>query len=353
VRALVDATPLLGARTGVGQFTAHLLDALRARPGLDVRTYSISWRGGTVRLPARALNELWRRADVALPLLGLRADVVHGTNFVVPPTRRAARVVTVHDLTVLRFPAMVTPATRAYPDLIRRAVQSGAWVHTPSAFVAAEVVEVFGADPARVRSIHHGVAVDGVDDAAPAYNFPYVLALGTIEPRKDLPSLVRAFGDLAALNADVRLVVAGPDGWGVQDLETAVLALPDRFRARVVRRPWVDPAERARLLAGASVFAYPSLYEGFGLPPLEAMAAGVPVVTTTAGAIPEAVGDGALLVEPGDADALAEGIAEVLGDDERRAGLVERGHKRAAELRWDDTAAAIEALYRDAVSCGS
>ncbi|HEV7886563.1 MAG TPA: glycosyltransferase, partial [Acidimicrobiales bacterium] len=175
MRVLVDATPLLGARTGVGQFTAHALDALRARPGLDVDTFSISWRAGTVRLPARLLHGLWRRAD--WPTVTGPADVVHGTNFVVPPTRGSARVATVHDLTALRFPELVTPATRAYPALIRRAVRAGAWIHTPSAFVAAEVVEAFGADPARVRAVPHGVA-PWVEPAEPAFDFPYVLAVG-------------------------------------------------------------------------------------------------------------------------------------------------------------------------------
>lgn len=347
MQVLVDATPLLGARTGVGEFTARLLDALRLQPGLDVVAYSISLHGGTIRLPARLLNEVWRRVDWPRLVHANAHDVVHGTNFVVPPTR-AARVVTVHDLTVLRFPALVTPATRAYPDLIRRAVRGGAWVHTPSAFVAAEVVAEFNVAPGRVRPIHHGVVAP--DPAPPAYDFPYVLALGTIEPRKDMPSLVKAFDALAPAHPDLRLVIAGPDGWGTDALNQAVDHAA--ARGRIIRVGYVDDQAKARLLAGATLFAYPSLYEGFGLPPVEAMAAGVPVVTTRAGGVPEAVGDGAVLVEPGDHEALAEAMAEVLADDSLRAQLIERGRKRVTELRWDDTAAAMAALYRDA-ACAS
>jgi glycosyltransferase involved in cell wall biosynthesis len=348
MRALVDATPLLGARTGVGQFVAHLLPALAARPSLTVDTYSISWRAGSVRIPARALHQLWRRVDWPPLPSGRRADVVHGTNYIVPPSRRAARVVTVHDLTAIRFPELVTAATRAYPDLIRRAVQRGAWVHTPSAFVAAEVVDVFNADPARVRAIGHGVVPASALAAAPPkpYDFPYVLALGTVEPRKDLPGLVRAFDALASSHPGLRLVVAGPDGWGVEAFNAAVenSSAPNR----IVRLGYVDPARRDALLAGATVFAFPSVYEGFGLPPLEAMAAGVPVVATSAGAIPEVVGDAALLVAPGDHEALAEAIAEVLTDDARRADLIARGSTRAGQLRWEHTAESMHALYAEA-----
>jgi glycosyltransferase involved in cell wall biosynthesis len=156
--------------------------------------------------------------------------------------------------------------------------------------------------------------------------------------------LVRAFDAVAADDADLRLVVAGPDGWGV-DAFTAALAQA-HHRDRVVRLGWVTDEVRADLLAGATAFAFPSVYEGFGLPPLEAMAAGVPVITTRAGALPETVGDAAVLVEPGDLDALAEAIALVTSDDARRAELVEAGRARAALFSWDETAASMVRLYR-------
>jgi glycosyltransferase involved in cell wall biosynthesis len=342
LRVALDATPLLGARTGVGTFVAGLLDALQARPAeVDVRTYQLTLRARPP-VPARLLHQLWLRVDWP------RAKgLVHGTNFVVPPSKTGA-VVTVHDLTTLRFPELATAATRPFPALVRRAMKRGAWVHTPSAFVAAEVVDLLGADPARVRAIPHGLAPVGSDAGTRPYPFPYVLALGTIEPRKDLPTLVRAFDALAATHTDLRLVVAGPPGWGAQAFDEACRRA--KAMGRIVRLGWVDDAQRARLLAHAAVFAYPSLYEGFGLPPLEAMAAGVPVVATTAGALPEVLGDAAVLVPPQDAPALAEALAEALTDDQRRADLIERGHRQAAARRWDDTAAAMVELYRDATA---
>jgi glycosyltransferase involved in cell wall biosynthesis len=173
-----------------------------------------------------------------------------------------------------------------------------------------------------------------------------VLALGTVEPRKDVATLVRAFDHVADRHRDVSLVVAGRAGWGMERFEAAVAASP--WRDRLVRLGYVSEAHRSCLLRGATLFVFPSVYEGFGFPPLEAMAAGVPVVTTTAGALPEVVGDGAELVEPGDADALAAAIDRLLVDDGARADLVARGHQRITAFSWKECAAGLAALYRDA-----
>jgi alpha-1,3-rhamnosyl/mannosyltransferase len=174
----------------------------------------------------------------------------------------------------------------------------------------------------------------------------YVLALGTVEPRKDLPSLLAAFDAAAARLPDVRLVVAGPDGWGQPAFDDALARTV--HRDRVVRVGWVEDPVRAALLSGAWAYAYPSLYEGFGFPPLEAMAVGVPVVATTAGALPEVLGDAARLVPPGDTDALAEALV-ALDDDAERAALVERGRRRVGRFSWDACADGLTALYRRAV----
>lgn len=373
MRVALDATPLLGTRTGVATFCLGALSGLGARPDLSVRAYAVSWRrrGGIVGqlpegvepvgrpMPARPLHAAWARIDLppAEWLLG-PMDVVHGTNFVVPPTRRAARVVTVHDLTALRFPQMCEPASLAFPAQVRRAVAGGAWVHTPSEWVAAEVVELLGVDPGRVRAVHHGAGglgwarVGGTAGQIPEEFGPgvgrYLLALGTVEPRKDLVSLVAAFDQVAGERPELGLVIAGSDGWGAAGLDDAVAA--SAFRGRVRRLGYVNQARRDQLLAGAAVFVYPSVYEGFGLPPLEAMSRGTPVVATKAGALVEVLGDGADLVGVGEPVELAGAVARLLDDPSAAARLVERGRRRAAEFSWERCSDGLVGLYRDALA---
>jgi glycosyltransferase involved in cell wall biosynthesis len=367
LRVAVDATPLLGHPTGVGAFCAGLLGGLAARPGIDVSGFAVSWRRrhGIAALlpagvppvgramPARPLQRAWSRCDFPpLEWFTGPCDVVHGTNFVAPPARRAARVITVHDLTTVRYPELCDAPTLAYPRLIRRALARGAFIHTPSAFVAAEVIEAFGADAERVRAVHSGVPpLPAGDPAAAGRYLPpgasrYVLAVGTAEPRKDLPGLVRAFDELAAGRADVALVLAGPDGWGSAALGAAIDA--SAHRDRIVRTGWLDDAALAGLLRGAAVLAYPSVYEGFGFPPLQAMAAGVPVVASRAGALPEVLGDAAAFVPVGDPTALAGALAVVLDDDAARAAAVARGAVRVGRFTWARCADGVEAVYRAA-----
>ncbi|HEY1651179.1 MAG TPA: glycosyltransferase family 1 protein [Acidimicrobiales bacterium] len=308
-------------------------------------------------MPARPLHALWARGDrPPVEWFIGPVDVVHGTNFVVPPTRRAAAVVSVHDLTPLHHPELCDGATLAYPGLIRRALRRGAWVHTDSAFVAGEVVEAFGADPGRVRVVNPGVpalpelsddeAAAGVRRVLPAGTGRYCLAVGTAEPRKDLPGLVRAFGDVATHHPDASLVLAGPPGWGADALETAIAASP--VRARIVRTGWVEDRDLAALLRRATVLVFPSLYEGFGFPPLQAMEMGVPVVATRAGSLPEVLGDGACLVDTGDRDGLAAALDECLADETVRQRLVAAGTAWVARFSWASCGDGLERLYRDA-----
>jgi glycosyltransferase involved in cell wall biosynthesis len=364
---------LLGLPTGVGVFCHGVLAALAQRPEVDVRAYAISWRRRRLieaelpdgvaahqrPMPARPLHALWSRGDVP-PLewfIGA-TDVVHGTNFLVPPTRRAAAVASVHDLTPLHYPELCDQATLAYPGLIRRGLARGAWVHVDSAFVRDEVMEAFGADPSRVRVVNPGipdlpVPSDAEAEAVlgrllPAGVRRFCLAIGTAEPRKDLPGLVRSFGGVASRQGDVALVLAGPPGWGEQALDEAVAA--SASRARIVRTGWTAPSDLAVLLARASVLAYPSLYEGFGFPPLQAMRAGVPVVATRAGSLPEVLGNAALLVDAGDHDALAEAIDTCLQDLEVRRRLIAAGTAWSARYSWERCGEGLAALYRDAAA---
>jgi glycosyltransferase involved in cell wall biosynthesis len=363
-----EATPLLGRPTGVGAFCAGALAGLSAIPQVDVSAFAVSWRRrrgiaglvpsgvatGQRAMPARPLHASWKRSGFP-PVewfIGGR-DVVHGSNFVVPPTRRAARVVTVHDLTVVLYPELCDPATLEFPGLIRRAVADGAWVHTPSQFVADQVVAELSVDPERVRAVHHGIPLPPTERGAPPpVRLPdgcsrYVLAVGTIEPRKDYPLLVSAFAPVAAAHPEVALVIVGSDGWGVGRFLAAVESSP--ARSRIVRSGYLGDQALAATLQHASVLAYPSVYEGFGFPPLQAMAVGVPVVATAAGAVPEVVGDGALLVSPGDGEGLAGALSRVLDGGSDIIELVERGRRRSRGFTWNACAEGLAGLYREAV----
>ncbi|HRW36320.1 MAG: glycosyltransferase family 4 protein [Acidimicrobiales bacterium] len=370
VRVGFDATSLLEPLTGVGTVADALLRGLAARSDVEVHAFAVSWRGrgrladavpagATVHgrpLPARLARMAWAHADH--PTVGAlvgRVDVVHGPNFVVPPGGRAAEVVTVHDLTALRFPEMCTPDVLEWPGLLRRALRRGAWVHAVSASVADEVREAFPEAGERVVAVPNGLApplpegpaTDAAAGRALAGAERYVLALGTVEPRKDLPTLVAAFDALAAADASLRLVVAGADGLAADELAAAVAAAA--HGDRVVRRGRVDDHQRAALLRGASVLAYPSRYEGFGLVPLEAMAVGTPVVATRVGAIAEVAGEAALLVPERDRDALADALHAVLHDPLIAERLIDDGTSRAAAFTWDAAVDGVVELYRRAV----
>jgi glycosyltransferase involved in cell wall biosynthesis len=274
-------------------------------------------------------------------------DVVHATNYVAPPARVPV-LLSVYDLTYLHYPALCAGDALRYPQLVRLGLDRGATLHTLSDFVAAEVRDHYRLDADRVVRIGPGLGPPPDGDAARGAELAgagrYVLAVGTVEPRKNFPVLVAAFDQVAAADPDVHLVVAGPDGWGVDAFTTAVDAAHHRDRIR--RLGWVDDRTRDDLLAGATVLAYPSVYEGFGFPPLEAMQAGVPVVASNAGSLPEVLGDAALLPEPGDVDAVAAALARVLADDELRADLVARGSARVGRYRWDDAVPGYVAAYQ-------
>jgi glycosyltransferase involved in cell wall biosynthesis len=366
----VDATPLLDRPTGVGVVTRALLERLAHAPDVHPVAFSVSW-SGRGRLPevvpdgvdttsrpmaARPLRAAWRRAGwPPIELWTGPVDVVHGPNFVVPPARRAARLVTIHDLTAIRYPELCTADVLQWPDLLRRALADGAWVHTVSQAMADEIADAFAVPAERLVVVHNGV--DDVPPAAEglgrrlARHDRYVLALGTLEPRKDIPALVRAFDAVAAADPDLGLVLAGADGWGIEKVNAAIDAAA--HRDRIVRTGWVGGEDRAGLLREAAVLAYPSRYEGFGLPPLEAMSVGVPVVGTAVGALLEVVGDAADLVPLDDDEALAAALTRVLGDEAHRADLVVRGRARAAGYSWYRCADGLLDLYRRLAAGGS
>ena len=250
-----------------------------------------------------------------------------------------------HDVSFEHGPEIRGPVSRAHQRSVRAAIGAGAWVHADSEYVAAEIRDIYRIEPQRVVAVPLGVRPMPTG-THPAPGAPYVLALGSVERRKDLTTLVAAFDALASQDSELRLVHAGPDGNASDDLADAIGRSP--HRDRILRLGWVDDGARSALVEQAAAVAYPSLYEGFGLVPLEAMAAGRPVVTTAVSSIPEVAGDAAVYAPVQDPDGLAEALQRVLTDSSLAADLADRGRARAAAYTWERTAAGLVALYRQA-----
>lgn len=359
-----DGTPLLGSRTGVGWYTHELVGAVAdLAPSDELVVLPISWRAARrpLRLPYRAnvvverkplpARPLWAVWDrVAFPPLEwlVRCDIFHATNYLAPPSSRVPVVVTVHDVGFLHHPDSVTPAVRRMARVLPGVLRRAAGIIAVSAFTAQELVDWLPEVADRVTVVPNGgharpAPVAAAPAAAPSGR-PYVLMLGTLEPRKNVPLALDALDVLRRRGADLRLVLAG----GASPLLDVGALLRERGLSpeEVTVAGYLDDARVAALLAGARALVFPSLYEGFGMPLLEAMEAGVPVVGVRAGATPETVGDAALLVEPGDAEGLAGAMERAAFDEGTRAALVAAGHVRAGQLTWDRAAAATLELYR-------
>lgn len=360
-----DATPLLTPRTGIGNSVADLYAALRPRPDVKLMPFALGLRSPRLRhlappgtrmwpVPTRAALAVWSHVDwPRARRLTRGADVVHATNFVVPPVDVPA-IVTINDVFFARQPDAVTGVVRSFGVVLKRALDAGVWVHTTTEAVGIEVEELMA--PGLRASGRLVVAPWGVpalpEDRTMApeverlvHGRRFILALGTLEPRKNLHRLVAAFGVLAGDDPDLLLVLAGPPGPAEDEIVSAIEALDPAASGRVVRTGRVDETTRAGLLERAAVLAYPSLYEGFGFPPLEAMGMGTPVVAGRSAPIEEVLGGDARLVDPLDVEDIAAGLRETLEGglevEERQAG----GRARANGYTFERTAAILAPAY--------
>ncbi|GAB4200057.1 MAG: glycosyltransferase family 1 protein [Roseiflexaceae bacterium] len=353
----IDASRVaVEARTGTEHYTYELLGALARRDRHN--RYTLYCNRLPARLPplgpnmalrAIPLGRLWTHARLSAELLAHPPDVLFVPAHVVPLgtplARRTHTVVTIHDLGYLHFPEAHTRAQRLYLRL------STVW----SARVAQRVIAISGATrddlvaearvPAsKIRVIHHGVAPHfrPVEDPAALATVqahygiagPYVLYVGTVQPRKNLVRLIEAFAAVAGEAAPTtQLVIAGKRGWLTEAIErrAAELGLAERVRFT----GYVADADLPALISGAQVFALPSLYEGFGMPVLEAMACGTPVLAANSSALPEVAGDAALLADPTSVPAISAALARLLAEPGLRAALRERGLRRAGEFTWE------------------
>ena len=349
----IEASSLLAPRTGVGRFVEILIDALSDLPGhpIELEPYAISVRGRMpagmrrVAYPTRPALVMWGSFNRPRVRAG-RAAVLHGPNYVVPPTRIPS-IVSVHDCWFLRNPEQIRGGVRLYGAALRRRVSEGAVVHVPSLHTGNEVREILNA----TRVVVLPLGAPPVDRGAPVPAFdgiggrPYIVATATREPRKNLARLVQAFGAIAERHPDLALVLVGAEGPDQPAIDAAIRMLPAGGDRRVVILPYVDNRERDGLVRGARALAFPSLDEGWGFPVLEAMALGTPVVAANTGSLPEVCGDAAVLVDPLDVDALADGLERVLVDEPLRRLLVSRGAARVAAYSPASCAASFAELY--------
>lgn len=362
MRIGVDCTPLLGRRTGVGMYTDGVLRELAAGPAASdsIIATAFSLRGhrdlagelpdsvaATARpAPARALRWAWQRASLPpVEWLCGAVDVFHATNFVLPPLRRAAGVLTVHDLSFLRYAETVSADSLTYQQLVPRGLHQQPVVCTPSRAVADQVQDAYGVPDERLVVTHLGVD-DRWYDAQPldpagrsALGLPasYVLAVGTLEPRKNLRLLVEAYEILLGRAADVPpLVVVGGEGWGPA-LDTSRLPAE-----RVVRTGHLPIDELRGVVAGATAFAFPSLDEGFGLPPVEALACGVPVAASDLPVTREVLGSAAVLASKESPEAFADAVLAALAQS-GFGSAARRAHAR--QYTWAACAATTYQAY--------
>ncbi len=384
LRVGVDGSALLRPGTGIGGYTAELLRALLHLPDApELRVLVNAFRsGGAVptelapcvtnpHLPDRVLRFLWERLGRpgADTLLG-GVEVFHTSDWRQPPLARAARVTTVHDVGALDRPAWYAADVAA---LHRRQNEATARladrIVAVSAFTRDRLVERLGVAPERVAVVPNGVSArfrpvarEEARAVARSHGLepPYVLYVGTRERRKNLLGLVDAFRRVADTHPDVTLAlvgmrpwregagVHGAGEWSGREVEERIGWLGLEGRVRVPG--WLPPDDLPAVYAAAEVLAFPTLYEGFGLPVLEAMACGLPVVASDRTAVPEVVGDAGLVADPEDADAFALALARVLDDGGLGETLREKGLARAAAFSWRRTAEGTRAAYREALA---
>ncbi len=371
MRVGIDIRPLIFTRAGINTYLYNLIRNLKQMPGNEYFLFTpaasrIRWDGGgcllhenVVRLPI--VNEyfdlFWENMLLPGAVKRKNLDIFHGPRFFLPPGLNCRGVVSVYDLAFKKFPGFVAAKTRAYFDgLVRSAVKRAAKIIVCSAATKRDLLELYDVKEKDVAVIY-GAADQVFSPAREKEKISavknrfhlreYILFTGTIEPRKNIDNLLEAYR-LIKDKFPVDLVIAGGLGWLYKDIVRKAAAAD--FSDRVIFTGFVDIDELVSLYSGCEAFVFPSLYEGFGLPVLEAMSCGAPVVTSNTSSLVEIFGDSALLVDPRSPQSIAAGIADILSQPVLRDALRVKGLKRAQEFSWSRAAQETSAVYKEATA---
>jgi len=353
----IDASRAFSAApTGTEGYSYHLIRALlpllnaRYRVRLYFRTLPASGVFPDAEIRMIPFPRLWTHLRLSWEMVCHPPDLLFVPAHVLPPVRPRRTLVTIHDLGYRYFPEAHPPGQRLYLDWSTRwNVHIATHILADSHATRDALMQEYGVAAAKITVAYPGYDSDLAPVRDPAtlatvrarYGIPgpYILFMGRIQPRKNLARLIGAFARLVPTHPDLSLVLAGPLGWLAEPIRARVHEVG--LEGRVLFPGYVAAADKAALLSGAQVFAYPSLYEGFGFPVLEAQACGVPLLASNISSLPEVVGDGGLLVDPLDEAAIADGLARLLDDDMLRRTLVALGAANLRRFSWEATARTV------------
>jgi len=364
MRIGIDARLVYYQQAGITQYILRLIEGLAQINEGDEFIILQHWRDNSIFVKSpnfrrRAIftpsHHRFEQRSLPLELLLTRLDLLHSPDFIPPFQRRWKSVITIHDLNFLAYPHFLTPEAARYYGQIDQAVRRADGIIAVSESTKRDIVRLTGVRESKIQVIYEGTnpvfrPLNGYEDEIRAMKRKYgitkdfILFVSTIEPRKNIPTLLRAFRRLLDdYHADVQLVLAGRKGWLFDEVFRTANEL--RLEGDVLFLGRVPTSDLVLLYNAARAFAFPSLYEGFGLPPLEAMACGTPTVVSNVSSLPEVVGDAALLVDPNEVDELTVALWRLLSDEELRQQLIAKGFKRVQCFSYEKMARETLELY--------